>query len=1151
MASTTSRQTSLLAAQDWTTLYTTFREANFQSYDFETIRKSMIDYLRLYYPEDFNDFTESSEFIALIDLIAFLGQSLAFRTDLNARENFLDTAERRDSILKLAKLISYTPNRNVPASGFIKVDTIRTTETVTDTEGNNIADVGVTWNDVTNANWHEQFNAIINAALVNSQLVGKSAHTNIINNIVTQEYQVNILNNAIPALAFNARVDGVDTAFEAVSGTSYDKTYIYEKDPQPRGTFNVIYKNDNQGNNSVNTGWFLYFKQGQLNNIDFTLTESLPNRVVNINYDNINNSDVWLYKMDSTGRVQETWTSVPSVGSNNVVYNSLNQTTRKIFEISSRANDQIDLVFGDGVFAEIPVGTYRLFFRQSNGLAYKITPDEMQNITLSVPYFSRTGRIETLTLTASLQSTVSNSSTREALEDIKTRAPQQYYTQNRMVNGEDYNLFPYAQYNNILRVKTVNRTSSGISRYLDVVDTTGKYSSTNIFGQDGLFYRDLTDGSFTFTFNTVTDISTVIRNQVLDVLRSKEIRNFFYEQFSRYTISLIAPYNADLTWQKVNVDANQSTGFFRGELTASPGSFAAQQLGTYVADHKKYITTGAMIKFTAPAGYYFSSRNVLVAGTASVEGDRDVIWTTVVSVTDDGVSQGNGSSGILPNGDGAVVLSANIPTGAVVSEIAPKFSNVLTPDVEQQVLESIQLYRQFGLRYDPATAEWKIITNENLNTTGDFSETYAGNTSSTGLDSSWLLKFTNVNQQYTVTYRNLTFYFESVLETRFYFDNRVKIFDPKTGNIINDNIKVLSINKQPDSTDKFLNPITLYVYDNVVESDGYEDNTKIKITYADSNNDGIPDDPDVFTTIIAPDTNPNNKLVFFQDTVAYDTFSRYAPIDNGLVVTTYSNLAQINSNIASYDNGQLFYANANAAMYSLSVTSGTSNVSVTNDYIWRTGRQDLYFQYRHNSPNNRRIDPSPNNIMDMYILSKQYDTDYRAFVKDTTNSISEPAAPTAEELQTEFQGLNDYKPISDTIIFSTARFKMLFGSKASSNLQAEFKVVKNPNVNVSDNEIKSRLINALNNYFAITNWDFGDTFYFSELSAYLHKVLTPNVSSVVLVPRNNNVFGSMYQITCNPDEIFINCATVDDVTVISSITATQLGWTGNIVNTTN
>ena len=110
---TSSRQSALFGLNDWKTIYQTFREADFRSYDYETLRKSFIDYLQLYYPETFNDYTESSEFIALLDIIAFMGQGLAFRNDLNARENFIDTAERRDSVIKLANLVSYTPKRNI------------------------------------------------------------------------------------------------------------------------------------------------------------------------------------------------------------------------------------------------------------------------------------------------------------------------------------------------------------------------------------------------------------------------------------------------------------------------------------------------------------------------------------------------------------------------------------------------------------------------------------------------------------------------------------------------------------------------------------------------------------------------------------------------------------------------------------------------------------------------------------------------------------------------------------------------------------------------------------------------------------------------------------------------------------------------------
>ena len=73
------------------------------------------------------------------------------------------------------------------------------------------------------------------------------------------------------------------------------------------------------------------------------------------------------------------------------------------------------------------------------------------------------------------------------------------------------------------------------------------------------------------------------------------------------------------------------------------------------------------------------------------------------------------------------------------------------------------------------------------------------------------------------------------------------------------------------------------------------------------------------------------------------------------------------------------------------------------------------------------------------------------------------------------------------------------------------------------------------------NWDFGETFYFSELSAFLHNKLTPNVSSIIIVPNaSNNSFGDLYQINAEANEIFTSAATVDNVQIISAITAGQL-----------
>lgn len=297
----TTRQSSLLVAEDWTKIYQTFRNADFQSYDYETLRKSMIDYLRIYYPEDFNDFTESSEFIALIDLIAFMGQSLAFRTDLNARENFIDTAQRRDSIFKLARLVSYNPKRNIAASGQLKVQSVSTTETIYDSNGVNLGGLVIGWADASNDNWQEQFNAVIDASLNADQVISKPSNSQLLNGITTSEYQINLVPNIIPTYRYQATVEGVQTTFEVVSASSAGQSYLYEVDPKPNQPFNLLYKTDNLGNNSINTGFFLYFKQGELKSQNFAFQESIPNRVFSIDTNNINNTDIWLYSLDSAG----------------------------------------------------------------------------------------------------------------------------------------------------------------------------------------------------------------------------------------------------------------------------------------------------------------------------------------------------------------------------------------------------------------------------------------------------------------------------------------------------------------------------------------------------------------------------------------------------------------------------------------------------------------------------------------------------------------------------------------------------------------------------------------------------------------------------------------------------------------------------------
>lgn len=1116
----TTRQTNLLVNQDWKTVYQSFKEADFQSYDFETLRKSMIDYLRTYYPEDFNDFTESSEYVALIDLIAFLGQSLAFRTDLNARENFFDTAERRDSILKLARLISYNAKRNVPASGVLKIDSVSTTEGVTDSNGLNLSNLLINWNDTTNMDWREQFTAILNASMVNNQVVGNPANSQLINGIQTDEYSINLVSGVIPTYKFNSIVEGNSVGFEAVSATTMDENYIYEREPNASGKFNILYRNDNLGNASNNTGYFMYFKQGSLGFIDFNLTQSLPNRVVSANVDNINNTDIWLYEVNPTGAAT-LWTQVPAVAGVNVIYNK--SSDRNLYQVNTRANDQIDLVFGDGSFSNKPQGTFRLYYRVSSGQRYKITPDEMQGVVIPLNYVSRNNRIETLTIRASLQYTVSNADIREVSDDIRVKAPQQYYTQNRMITGEDYNLLPYTNFNSILKVKTVNRSSSGTSRYLDVLDTTGKYSSTNMFGSDGWLYREQKNQSLNFTFNTLNDVYNVIYNVITPVLASTEIQQFYYANFRDTPLTV-----GDISWYPTASATGTSIGYL-----VNNGN-TVQDLGRLTATNLKYIVPGSLIKFTAGIGNYFNAQNVIKTGSVTYPGDREYIFTTVVST-----AAGN-----------TIRLSHDLPEGAAISEIIPVFKNTLTDiTLKDTMVQLIQSYKNFGLRYDVSSQTWKIILPADLDTVSDFSLANQGDVTSTNADASWILSFVYNGASYNFSYRSLEYIFESLAETRFHFDPRSKVYDSRTGLSIRDQVKVLKINTQPDSTEPLAQDQTWYIDKAVIDPDGYENTTKVYVTFTDSNNDGIPDDPDLFVTTVDPMMNPDKKYVFFNVVINTNNFITYAPLENTSVVADYTTRDEIVTNQNLYLNGQIFYATSTNKFYVLTIDSAlVRTLTESTDYIARQGRSSLYFQYRHNAPNDRRIDPSPNNIMDMYILTKQYSTDYLSWIRDSSNTVTEPSIPDGESLKLTYgtgsTSLENLKALSDTIVYNSGRYKPVFGAKSPLALQATFKVVKNPNINISDNDVKTSVIAAINTYFDTANWDFGETFYFSELSTYLHNSLAPNIASIIIVPANTDIaFGGLMQINANPDEVIVSTATVDNVQIISAITAAQLNQT--------
>ena len=1144
---TTTRQTAIFGVEDWKQIYQTYREADFQSYDFETLRKSFVDYLRLYYPETFNDYIESSEFIALLDVMAFMGQALAFRTDLNTRENYLDTAERRDSVVRLANLVSYTAKRNTAAEGMLKVFDVTTTENVVDYNGVNLSNVTVNWSDPTNPDWQEQFTAIINAALVDTQRVGRPGNRQTILGVRTEEYAVNLVPGFLPVIPYAATIDGVNMPFEAVTATSIGRDYVYEPSPVPSTAFNVLFRSDQLGFSSANTGYFFLFKQGILTNTDFNLAERISNRTVNINVDGVNNTDRWVFQLDNLGNISREWTYVESV------YAAAAEQTvalRPIYSTTSRSNDQITLVFGDGVFSEIPTGIFRCYTRASNGLQYIINPADMQNVAIPISYTDRNGNLQTITFTCGITQPVTNSQARESIDAIKQRAPARYYTQNRMVNGEDYNLFPYTEYNSIVKSKALNRSSIGTSRYLDLVDNTGKYSSTNTFSSDGAVWEQNILPTELFTYINRNDIADFVTNTAQPQLDQATMKQFYYANFPRVTINTGT--TALSTWNQSTTLANETTGYFRNAIVSATWPNGTPiPVGTSTTSDFKYVQVGSLIQFVAPTingvTYYFDRNNKLQPGTPSKPDERTEIWASAQAIIGDGY---NGGVGNLLSGSGPITINNFVPTGAVVQEIIPLFVTDLPTILEQQIAEQMLLFRNFGLGYDSlgtitgTIGNWYLITSTNLDTSADWSQTTpgaAGNTSGINSDASWLAQFVVQNQNYTVTFRGLAYYFGSVLQTRFFFYDDQLVYDSRTGTVIKDFINVLAMNTKPNSTLPLEGDVYMNIIGQPVESDGYVDDFQVLVSYRDADNDGVPDDPDFFDTIVGT-TSTSGPFVFFQQTVDFDNLQRYLLVEQDVVNYDYATIDDLELVKSEWSPGQVFYTYNDDAFYLLSVSiTGARTLVEQTGWIAQSGRQQLYFQYRHNSPLTNRIDPGTTNIIDLYVVTLSYYTAYQNWIRDTTGTVIQPDTPTIDELSTAYQGLQDYKMISDNIVLNSVNFKPLFGAKAAQQLKATIKVIKAQNSTASTSEIKSSVVTEMNSYFSIDKWNFGDTFYFSELAAYLHRQLGTIISSVVLVPLDTQKsFGDLYEIRSQPNEIFVNAADITNIDVIDALTSTNL-----------
>ena len=75
--------------------------------EFNSIKDSLVEYAKRYYPDTYKDFNEASFGSLMLDTVAYVGDIMSFYLDFQANECFLDTALEYQNVVKLSKQLGY------------------------------------------------------------------------------------------------------------------------------------------------------------------------------------------------------------------------------------------------------------------------------------------------------------------------------------------------------------------------------------------------------------------------------------------------------------------------------------------------------------------------------------------------------------------------------------------------------------------------------------------------------------------------------------------------------------------------------------------------------------------------------------------------------------------------------------------------------------------------------------------------------------------------------------------------------------------------------------------------------------------------------------------------------------------------------------
>lgn len=97
------------------------KDIKYLNKNYTQLKQDLIEFSKTYFPDQFNDFSESNPGMIFLELTAYVGDILSFYTDTQIQETFLETAQEKTNLLALAYNLGYKPTITSPSTSDLDV----------------------------------------------------------------------------------------------------------------------------------------------------------------------------------------------------------------------------------------------------------------------------------------------------------------------------------------------------------------------------------------------------------------------------------------------------------------------------------------------------------------------------------------------------------------------------------------------------------------------------------------------------------------------------------------------------------------------------------------------------------------------------------------------------------------------------------------------------------------------------------------------------------------------------------------------------------------------------------------------------------------------------------------------------------------------